>query len=225
METNVFIVIPAKDEANRLPDVLRQTYAEGFRQVVVVNDGSRDDTADRARAMGAAVLSHCINLGAGAATQTGIEYALDRGADVIVTMDGDRQHLPGDIRSLVDTLRKEEVDIVIGSRFMNKDNQIPLTRRFYNWVGNYLTVLLTGVIVSDSQSGMKAIRADFARKLNFHFNGYEFCTEFFMLISRHRASYREVPIRVNYDSEVMGKGQNLGSGFKMLGQFFRYLFS
>lgn len=218
----VYIVIPAKDEADRIGQVIYKTLLQGYDQIIVVDDGSSDQTVQVARHFGATVLSHPINLGAGAATQTGIEYALDAGADIIVTLDGDNQHYPEDIDGLVAALEEQGVDVAIGSRFLRENREIPPLRRLYNYIGNLLTAIITGAYTSDSQSGMKAFRAGFARQIDFHFNGYEFCTEFIYLIRHHRASFTEVPIKVRYNQETLQKGQSLGNGIKMAFRFFRH---
>lgn len=219
---NIYVVIPAKDEANRIGQVIHQTILQGYEQVIVVDDGSTDHTASLAQDYGATVLSHPINLGAGAATQTGVEFALAQGADIIVTLDGDNQHFPEDIPKLITALQEKAVDVVIGSRFLHRNDDIPPIRRLYNKIGNIITTLITGAIISDSQSGMKAFSADFARKIDFHFNGYEFCTEFIYLIRHHKASFAEVPINVRYSEETLEKGQSLGNGIKMAYRFFKH---
>ena len=219
---NIYVVIPAKDEANRIGQVIHQTILQGYEQIIVVDDGSTDHTASLAQDYGATVLSHPINLGAGAATQTGVEFALDQGADIIVTLDGDNQHFPEDIPKLITALQEKAVDVVIGSRFLHRNDEIPSVRRLYNKIGNIITTLITGAIISDSQSGMKAFSADFARKIDFHFNGYEFCTEFIYLIRHHKASFTEVPINVRYSEETLEKGQSLANGIKMAYRFFKH---
>jgi len=220
--SQIYIVIPAKNEAERIGQVIHRTLLQGFDQIIVVDDGSSDNTAQVAGEFGAIVLSHAINLGAGAATQTGIEFALNQGADLIVTMDGDSQHFPEDIPKIVAFLEKEQVDVVIGSRFLSVNPEIPAMRRIYNRLGNWLTRLITGTYTSDSQSGMKAFRAEFARKIDFHFNGYEFCTEFIYLIGHHKATFAEVPINVHYNKETLRKGQSLGNGIKMALRFLKH---
>ncbi|MEY3050338.1 MAG: hypothetical protein RLY31_123 [Bacteroidota bacterium] len=224
MDNNrIFIVIPAKDEGPRIGNLLERLLELGYHNLVVVDDGSSDDTAAVAGRYPVALLSHIINLGAGAATQTGIAYALHAGADIIVTIDGDHQHLPHDIRQLVETLVGQSVDIVIGSRFLHKSNNIPRSRALYNYVGNVLTFLLTGLATTDSQSGMKAFRAEFARKYTIHRNGYEFCVEIIRNIRLHKAQWAEVPISVTYTPDTLAKGQNFWSGVKMLPRLFRYV--
>ena len=225
MKTRVFVVIPAKDEATRIGGVIRETMRQGYQNIIVVNDGSTDNTAEVARSYGAMVLTHIINLGAGAATQTGIEYALERGAEVIVTIDADQQHFPSDIKRLVRTLRTTGVDVVIGSRFLNQDNDIPKQRQLLNRIGNHVTHAFAGMRVTDSQSGLKAFRAAFARRAQLSFNGYEFCTEFIRLMREQRATFREIPIQVMYDEHTLNKGQSVRNGFRMAVNFLRYHFS
>jgi len=128
MFDHVYIIIPAKDEASRIGKVIGKSMELGYKNIVVINDGSRDDTAKVAESYNATVLHHLVNLGPGAATQTGIEHAVQAGAEIIVTIDADHQQFPEDIEQLVYHLDKKEVDVVIGSRFMNRENQIPFIR-------------------------------------------------------------------------------------------------
>jgi len=208
--------VPAKDEAGRIGGVLHQILDNGFNNIIVVNDGSKDKTAEVAKSFNVTVLDHLINLGAGAATQTGIEYALLQGADVIVTIDADHQHMPSDIDLLVNTLQQKQVDIVIGSRFLKKDNNIPSTRVLYNKIANIVTYIVTGVLVSDSQSGMKAFTSGFAQKSKLNFNGFEFSVEMIRNIKVNNAKVVEIPIKVIYTKDTLSKGQNLLTGIRML---------
>ena len=214
--SKVFIVIPAKDEGRRIGSVLGHIRELGYGNIVVVDDGSEDDTQQVAERYNATVLKHLLNMGAGAATQTGIQYALQQGAEIIVTLDGDHQHLPSDIALLVNTLLEKDVDVVIGSRFLGNNPNIPWIRILYNKIGNVITLLFAGLMVTDSQSGMKALRAGFARKSVIQRNGFEFCMEIIKNMRIHKASWCEVPISVNYTRETMAKGQNFWSGVNMV---------
>lgn len=216
MSVKNFIVIPAKNEAPRLGQVLEKLRARAYHNIIVVNDGSTDETHRVAESYGVTVLKHLVNLGPGAATQTGIEYALEQGADYILTLDADGQHYPEDIEPMLEAINDTGVDIVIGSRFLDPRNPVPRNRRLFNKIANILTAFLTGVHVSDSQSGMKVFRAEFARNLDFKFNGFEFCTELFRIVYQQKAKLLEVPIKVKYTQETMEKGQSLGNGFVMV---------
>ena len=169
---DVYIIIPAKNEGKRIGKVISKVLKEGFHNIVVVNDGSTDDTKEVATALGTTVLTHFVCLGAGAATQTGMDYAMKNNAKIVVTIDGDNQHCPSDIKSLVDTMRKEQVDVVIGSRFLNKDNNVPFIRIIFNKIGNIFTGLLTGLFVTDSQSGFKAMHTRFVKNSKINLNGF-----------------------------------------------------
>ncbi len=216
-----FIVIPAKDESTRIGGVLSKLLNLGFENIVVVDDGSMDDTNKVASEFGVNVLEHVINLGAGAATQTGIDYSVRRGADYIVTMDADHQHQPEDVMNLVKMLVEEKVDIVIGSRFIDKENDIPTSRIFYNKIANWITYFLTGVKVTDSQSGMKAFTKKFAKQSRLNFNGFEFSVEMIRYIKLNKSDFLEYPIKVIYTEDTMSKGQSFFTGVKMLGKLMR----
>jgi len=213
----IYIVIPAKDEAPRIGGVLSRIEVLGFQNVIIVNDGSSDDTAAIASSFkNATILNHRLNLGAGAATQTGIKYALKKGAEIIVTLDADHQHQPEDIYALIDTLKKENLDVVIGSRFLRPSNEIPFLRILYNKIGNFISYLFTGLMVSDSQSGMKAFHARFASQFELKSSGFEFCVEIIQHIRMAKAKWGEIPIKVTYTKETQEKGQNLKSGIMMM---------
>ena len=208
--SDIYIVIPAFNEEMFIGQVLDDLIEEGFSDIIVVNDGSIDTTHEICLSKNIEVISHKINLGAGAATQTGIEYALKRGAEAIITIDGDAQHDVKDIPGLITQL--DQADIVIGNRFL-KPNKIPNAVRFYNWIGNLLTFLLTLKYIGDSQSGLKAISANSATKIKLRFNGYEFCTDMIRQAVQHKLKIAEVPIHVYYHKAARKKGQNFITGF------------
>lgn len=218
----IYIIIPAKDEEKSIGLVINKVQEEGFENIIVVNDGSEDDTASIARSQGAHVLTHIVNLGPGAATQTGLDYALKCGAKVMVTIDADNQHYPSDIWKLVNKMEEKQVQVVIGSRFLNQTQNIPWHRLLFNKIGNWVTALFTGLLVTDSQSGLKAMHVDFVKQIDLKLNGFEFCTEIINHINSQKASFLEVPIRVRYTEESMAKGQNFGNGVRMVGTFIRY---
>ncbi len=220
LKTYSYIVIPAKDESTRIGQVLHSLRDLGYQHIVVVDDGSSDNTGSIAKEFGAFVIKHPINLGPGAATQTGISYALEQGAEYIVTIDADTQHYPTDIEQLLDAILEQNTEVVIGSRFLSENN-IPLTRIFYNKIANIVTYLATGIYLTDSQSGMKAFTADFCRKAKLYHNGFEFCVEIIRNISDLKVRYTEVPIQVKYTAETLQKGQNLWVGFRMLTRIFK----
>lgn len=216
--SDVYVVIPAKDEDRFIGEVISDTLELGFKNIVVVNDNSSDRTKEIALSCGESVvvLDHIINMGAGAATKTGIDYAVAKGARYIATMDADTQHNPNDLIPLIETIQsKEDLDLVIGSRFLKK-NRIPVTRIFFNIVGNIINYFVTGLVISDSQSGMKVMSRRFAENLTITYNGYEFCIEIIKNAKINKSNVMEYPIDVKYSKETMEKGQNIFTGFSML---------
>lgn len=218
---DVFIVIPAKDEARFIHRVLQTAVGLGFRNIVIVNDNSSDDTKNIGLAFGDAVkvLDHVINLGPGAATKTGIDYALSQGANFIATIDADYQHNPKDLIPLIKCIKSQNLDLVIGSRFM-KRNSIPISRVMMNFFGNLVNYFISGLVITDSQSGMKVMSRRFAENLEITYNGFEFCIEIIKNASITKSNVYEYPIDVSYSKETMAKGQSFGSGVSMLGRLF-----
>lgn len=215
----VFVVIPAKDEERFIEHVINKTLEAGFTNIVVVNDNSSDRTKEIVHNHDheVIVLDHIINLGAGAATKTGIDYALSKGAKYIATIDADYQHNPNDLIPLIECIEKKDVDLVIGSRFLKK-NAIPVSRIMFNLVGNIINFFITGLVITDSQSGMKVMSRRFAENLTITYNGYEFCIEIIKNAKINKNSVYEYPIDVRYSKETMEKGQNIYTGFGMIGK-------
>jgi len=194
----IVIIIPAYNEEKAIKDVVEGAIAYG--DVVVVDDGSTDNTATLAKKAGAIVLNHQKNMGKGAAIKTGVKFVIDKGYDVIVLMDGDGQHNPTHIKSLISRINGAQ--IVIGSRFMDDISNMPLQRRFSNRITTYLLDYLTGYHLTDSQSGFKAINADHAQLLlKIPYDDYIYESELIRIAAAHGLIIDEVPITCNYTLE------------------------
>ena len=180
-----FAVIPAFNEERTIAGVVHES-AKHVDSVIVVDDGSTDQTAACARLAGAIVLSHAITCGAGASTMTGILAARKSGAEIVVTIDADGQHDPGDIPKLLKPILDGQVDVVIGTRFAGPRVSIPLVRRIFNGLGNIFTFIVTGKYVSDSQSGLKALGPAAVAKIDLHLSGFEFCSEIIREVVQHK---------------------------------------
>jgi glycosyltransferase involved in cell wall biosynthesis len=154
----MYLIIPALNEAESLPHVFEAIEdAELGAEIVVVDDGSTDDTARTAAALGARVIRHPFNMGYGAAIQTGYMYALERGADLLVQMDADGQHDPKQIPAMVEPIRSGECDLVIASRFLEVTGYRMgwarmAGRKLFEALGR-----LSGVVVTDPTSGFQAM--------------------------------------------------------------------
>lgn len=205
-------VIPAYDEETTIADVVAGTLGH-TDQVIVVDDGSRDDTAFVAKRAGARVVIHQMNKGPGAATKTGINAARAAGATFVVTIDGDGQHDPSDIPALLIPLQENRADIVFANRF-GRPNSIPTTRRAFNWCANLVTFLATGAWFADSQCGLKAFGPRALTELEITANGFEFCTEVVREATYRGWRIAEVPSRVEYSTKSLAKGQSFTQGVR-----------
>ncbi len=208
----IVAVIPALNESKRIRSVVEGT-GKFVECVIVVDDGSSDDTALVAQRAGAMVVRHGENCGAGAATMTGMEAARTLGAEVIVTLDADEQHDPNDIPSLLQPIVADQADIVFANRFGQR-NRIPLVRRFFNAIGNLVTFATTGRWVNDSQCGFKAFGPRAVREARIRMSGYEFCTELVRESVQKHWRVAEVPIKVLYSQYTLAKGQSFANGVK-----------
>lgn len=196
---SVCVVIPSYNVARTIGSLVVQLRAMGHA-VVVVDDGSTDRTAEVARAGGAEVLSHAANAGKGRSVRDGFAWAVARGHELLVSMDGDGQHLPADLPRLVEALRDDHVGVVVGNRMRNLRN-MPWVRRVTNWLMSRGISRLCGQWVPDSQCGYRAIRCATLDRLALTSDRYEIESE--LLIKASRAGFRivSVPITTIYRNE------------------------
>lgn len=211
-KADISVVIPAYNEGQVVGQVVRSISDCGFARVIVVNDGSKDNTAEAASRAGATVLSHPINRGAGAAAQTGIAYARRQGFAYLVQIDADGQHFPSDIEAMAARMAASGCDIVIGSRWLGRNTGAPATRVAYNRISNWFTNFFCRGCYTDSQSGMRLLNRRAIEKLHLHLDGFGYCSEMIVQAEEQRLKIEEVPIRVAYTEYSMSKGQDLQMG-------------
>lgn len=220
---STYIVLPAYNEGKVIQKTIESIRKEGFNNIIVVDDGCKDNTSEIARISGAIVVKHPINRGKGAATQTGLDAAKLLEANIIVTMDSDGQHNPKDIKSLVQPIEEEQADVVIGSRFIEKNENFPLSRVIMNKIGNIVTFIFFGAFSSDSQSGFRAYSNKAANSVYSYMDRYEFESEMLGHIKKAKLKIKEVPIKVTYTEHSLNKykgdtvpAQNFSNGIKMV---------
>jgi glycosyltransferase involved in cell wall biosynthesis len=216
-QKSIFIVIPAYEEASVIRQVISEVRTAGYENIIVVDDGSADDTFRQAEEAGVIVLRHRLNRGKGAATKTGIEAAKLKAADIIVTMDGDGQHNPEDIARLIEPIASNRCDVALGTRLQNPAG-MPWYKILANHIGNAITWYFYGLYVSDSQSGFRAYSRHAAEVINTKTDRYEYDSEVIREIYLYKLNYQEVPIEVRYTEYSMGKIQKQGfwNGMKTL---------
>lgn len=215
---DLWVVVAAYNEEPRLGATLAGLRARGYENVVVVDDGSRDRTAEIARAAGVWVLRHLLNLGQGAALQTGISFALLRGAATIVTFDADGQHDPDEIPALLAPVRAGTADVALGSRFLGAAVNIPLSRKLVLKGGVLFTRLFSGVRVTDAHNGFRALSRAAAEQIRLRQNRMAHASEILDQIRERNLRFVEVPVTIRYSAETMAKGQSSWNAVKIVAQ-------
>lgn len=216
------IVLPAYNEAS----VIRQVIANLPKKLngisnleyVVINDGSTDQTGAIAKKEGIKILSHIINRGLGAAIKTGIDYAKSQDVDLFVTFDSDGQHNPRDIQKVINPILQEKADLVIGTRFKNKQ-KVPLDRLIINKLANLATLLFFGVLTTDSQSGLRAFSKKAIKHIDFKADKMDFSSEILLEAKRHNLKVIEVPIDLIYTPYSREKGQKNMNALSIFAKF------
>jgi glycosyltransferase involved in cell wall biosynthesis len=215
LHPKLWVICAAYNEATTIGGVAAELRRAGH-QVVVVDDGSLDHTRDIAAAAGAHVVVHPINLGQGAALQTGIEYALGRGADVLVTFDADGQHRASDIPRLLEALRRERADFALGSRFLGQTTNLPTLRRWLLQAATVFTRLTTGLRLTDSHNGLRALTRKGAAAIRLRQNRMAHASEILVEIAQSGLRYVEVPVTIDYTAYSLAKGQRIGDSVTIL---------
>ena len=209
------VVIAAYNESRVIGAVVAELRAAGY-PVVVVDDGSADGTAAAAASAGATVVRHPVNLGQGAALQTGIEFALERGAQTIVTFDADGQHRVADIPALCEALANNQAEFALGSRALGASLNAPLSRRILLRLATWFTRLSTGMRVTDTHNGLRAMTKRGAQALKLRQNRMAHASELLQQIADSRLRYVEVPVTIQYSAYSLAKGQSLGDALTIL---------
>ncbi len=213
------IVIPVFNESKVIKTVInslpRRLKGIDKISIIAVNDGSTDSSQKEILKTDAVLLNHPINLGTGSATITGFEMAKKLSTDIAVSIDGDGQHDPKDIEKVIEPILEQKADLVIGSRLI-KSEGMPKLKKAGNFIFNFITFILCGRWVSDTQSGFKAISRPLLSKLRLDTMGYEICSEIIIEAAQQKAIVKEVPIRVIYTSYSKSKGQSMLNGVNIL---------
>lgn len=217
MSSELYVVVPAYNEAPVVGAVINGLRAL-FPRVILVNDGSTDDTARAAADAGATVLTHPLNLGQGAALQTGIEYARRLGARYVATFDADGQHDPRDLPKLLRALQDTNADLALGSRFLGHAHGISWRRRALLRSAVIFHGLLYGLWLSDAHNGLRVLGPRALQTLELRQNGMAHATEILGWMKRYRLRFVEIPVRVRYTAYSRAKGQRGLQALKILSE-------
>lgn len=199
-------IVAARNEEKMIGGVIGGLVARGW-SVVVVDDGSTDNTLETALQYGAVGIRHRINRGQGAALVTGIRYVLRRGATVVATLDADGQHDPDDLTALAEPVITGQADVAVGSRFLGSARGMPGSRKALLRIATWLTRLHTGLLLTDTHNGIRVLSADAAAQIRLTQDRMAYASEFFDEIRRLRLVVVEVPVHLTYTEYSLRKGQ------------------
>jgi len=212
--------MPAWNEAGVIGDVVSDVInvfkpTSFFAEIVVVDDGSKDETGDIAKKHGATVIKHILNSGAGGATATGLSYAQQNGFDIAATMDSDGQHSAKDVVKGIEEIIKRNDDLLIGSRMIDSKGMSKV-----KIIGNkglsVITYLLFGIDSTDSQSGLRIFSRRALEELRWKTSGYEFCSEMLWRAKQQKLRISEFPVKAIYTDYSKSKGQNNWNGINIV---------
>jgi glycosyltransferase involved in cell wall biosynthesis len=215
---DVWIVVPAYNEAAVIGEVIADLRSV-FDHVVCVDDGSQDDTGAVALRAGAHLVRHPVNLGQGAAIQTGIEYARSQpGAEVFVTFDADGQHRVKDVMRMIDKLTAEDVDIVIGTRFADQGvhSEVPVLKRIVLRTAVWLSPRSRRLNLSDAHNGLRVFNRKVATGLDIAMSGMGHASEIIALVDENNWRVTEEPVEILYTDYSKSKGQPLVNGVNIV---------
>jgi polyprenyl-phospho-N-acetylgalactosaminyl synthase len=211
----VFVVIPAYNESAVIESVVHQLLPYNYH-LIVVDDGSDTPLFSLFKNLPVTILRHPVNLGQGAALQTGIEYALTKQATYIVTFDADGQHQASDIESLLVPLTSNAADISLGSRFIKGGgHNMTFTRKVLIQIARFLNYCLTGLLLTDAHNGLRAMNRKAASAIRIRQNGMAHATELLTQIKKNRLLYKEIPVTIRYTAYSRKKGQTVWSSFRI----------
>lgn len=202
----VVAVIPAHNEALKIKKVI-ESVAKYVDLIVLVDDGSIDSTLESAKHPKVVTLQHCINLGQGAAIQTGFDYLKKINPEVTITFDADGQFLGEEIPRMIEPILKNQADVALGSRFLGKTINMPFFRKFVLKIGIFFTWIFSEIKLTDTHNGFRALNKKALHFINISQDRMAHASEIIDQIKRKKLSYVEVPVTVKYNLQSKKKGQ------------------
>lgn len=206
---DVAVIIPVYNEAEVIKVVANQVLSH-FKNVICIDDGSKDSSADEILKTKVTLVKHPINLGQGAALQTGIEFGLiDKTIKYFVTYDADGQHDLKDVLTMVDTIKKTNVDIVLGSRFLGEAKNISTVKKLVLKLAIKFSNKTSGIKLTDAHNGLRVFNRNVAKNLNITMADYSHASEIIERIADLNFTYIEVPVTIHYTDYSRKKGQSI----------------
>ena len=213
---DIYVVVPAFNEQKVIKDIINSLLKK-FSNVIVVNDGSNDRTLEIINDLDIKVLSHEINLGVGAAVQTGFDYVTKiPNAKAVITFDADGQHLVDDAVAMAKEILLCDEGIIFGTRFPKHSKNIPKVKRIVLKLIAKITDLVTGVTLSDAHNGLKAYKVSTIKELELQFSSYSYESELITQVAKKKIDYKEMSTDIKYTSYSIKKGQKLLNGLLII---------
>lgn len=215
MNGSVYVIIPVYNEGKVIRGVVEDVI-KIFPNVVCIDDGSTDSSSREISNTKAQIVKHPMNLGQGGALQTGLEYALlDPKAKYFVTFDADGQHMVNDVEKMLTVLRKEDLDIILGSRFMGTVENIPKLKKAMLKLAVKFTNKTSGLKLTDAHNGLRVFNRKVAEGLNIKNPDFSHASEIIETISDKKFKYKEVPVTILYTKYSKTKGQSIFNAVNM----------
>lgn len=205
-----YIIIPAYNEEKNIANTIDNLKKNNYNNIIVIDDGSKDNTYNIAKEKKVHVLKHIINRGQGAALQTGADYALIKGADIIVQFDADGQHNAEEIINFTAPIKSRETEATLGSRFIKKENipkNLPKSRIIILKGAKILIRLMYGIKLTDVHNGFRAFSKEAAEKIKLRGDRMEHASEILEQIKKKNIKYKEIPVTINYTEETLKHGR------------------
>jgi polyprenyl-phospho-N-acetylgalactosaminyl synthase len=208
LDKNIYIVIPAFNEGTCIKNTITTLLQKQFTNVIVIDDGSEEDIRGMLQDLPIFYIRHKINLGQGAALQTGFDFAKERQADIIITFDADGQHDVKDLEALIAPLLSDRCDVVLGSRFLNnKASSTPFVRKIILKTARFINFCFCGIWLTDAHNGLRAFNKKAISAIEIEQNRMAHASEILFQIRIHKLKFEEVPATIHYSAYSQQKGQ------------------
>ncbi len=220
-DKKIIVLIPTYNDVSTIRQVVMELLQQTPFLVMVVDDGSDELLRSQLQGLRVIYLRHRVNLGQGAALQTGFAYVRRLQADLVITFDADGQHSVSDMAALIQPLLNGEADVTLGSRFIlaSKSN-VPFSRKAVLTTARFINYLLSGILLSDAHNGLRAFNKQALEKVNLKENRMAHASEILFEIGRHKLRYCEIPVSIRYTKDSLKKGQKSRDSIKVLFDLF-----
>ncbi len=216
MHPDTAVIVPVYNEEKVIVNTVSDINEE-FSNIVCIVDGGKDNSANQIRKTHALLVEHSLNLGQGAALQTGIEFALlNPDIKYLVTFDADGQHSIADVKKMLKILKQENLDIVVGSRFLGETINMPTTKKIILKLAVAFTNVFSSVDLTDTHNGLRVFNRAFAEAIDIRMSGMSHASEIIDKIGRGNWKYKEVPVTISYSDYSKQKGQSMLNSVNIL---------